>query len=205
MMDKHDDFNMLALGSLNLAHIGWWCGAFGSPTTLAFLFYADASYLIADSCWLLFAPSCVPQQSRSTLLAHHLLVCGCLPIAAGRPVLMRHLLRTWIVEVHSWNHIAIRRLVPAKLISWLSWLNKPLFTALRLIAFPLTYFQYAKERAALTEAIRLAHSPLGLHVGLSGAHLMMYGLMVKWGYQLIWRPWRQELQASSKEEVKPSA
>ena len=74
-----------------------------------------------------------------------------------------------------------------------------------MIAFPLTYFQYAKERAALTEAIRLAHSPLGLHVGLSGAHLMMYGLMVKWGYQLIWRPWRQELQASSKEEVKPSA
>ena len=33
--------------------------------------------------------------------------------------------------------------------------NKPLFVALRLIAFPLTWLQYASERAALAEAVSL--------------------------------------------------
>ena len=52
---------------------------------------------------------------------------------------------------------------------WAAKLNKPLFVALRLLAFPLTWLQYASERSALPSLIRAAHAPTALHVGLSFA------------------------------------
>ena len=47
MMDAHDDWNLLAIGGLNLAHVAWWFGlvATNGPA-LQFLFYADC-----DTCW----------------------------------------------------------------------------------------------------------------------------------------------------------
>ena len=137
-IDAHDEWNLLALGALNLAHIGWWCGVFSaSGAALQLLFYADAAYLIADTCWLVFVPNCVAPRNRMTLLAHHLLICTILPVAASKPVLMKHLLRTWVVEVHSWNHIAMRRL-GGRLGDLTKRVNLPLFVSLRLLAFPLT-------------------------------------------------------------------
>ena len=147
MMDAHDDWNLLAIGGLNLAHVAWWFGlvATNGPA-LQFLFYADCAYMLADCCWLLFVPSCVMPRVRGTLLVHHLTCIACMPVAAGNYTFMKHLLRTWSVEVHSWNHIASRRF--SKL-TFLSYINKPLFVMLRLIGFPLTWFAYARDRVAL--------------------------------------------------------
>ena len=104
-MDIHDDWNLVAIGALNICHIGWWSGLFVTPAALQWLFYADGAYLLMDTVFLLAVPTCVAPRVRFTLLLHHLTSCICLPIAAGTPLLMRHLLRTWVVEVHSWNHI----------------------------------------------------------------------------------------------------
>ena len=112
-MDWHDDWNLVAIGALNICHVGWWCGLVTGSAIVQWLFFADCAYLLGDTCWLLFVPSCVAPRVRMTLLLHHLTVCACMPIAIGHPVLMRHLLRTWIVELHSWNHIAARRLPSA--------------------------------------------------------------------------------------------
>ena len=185
MLDWHDDWNLVALGVLNLAHVGWWCGIVSSSTALSTLFAADACYIIADTCWLLFFPTCVPAKVRGTLLIHHMLICFAIPVAAGKAVLMRHMLRTWMVELHSWTHIAQRRLRSERLCELARAVNKPLFFALRIIAFPLTYFTYAAERAALPPWLLAAHSPPSVHAPLSLAHLGMYGLMLQWGKTLL--------------------
>ena len=67
-------------------------------------------------------------------------------------------------------------------------LNKPMFVALRLLAFPATWFMYNQERAALPTLVRGASSPDWLHVPLSLTHGLMYGLMLKWGYTLLLAP-----------------
>ena len=184
LLDYHDDWNLIALGALNAAQVGWWCGLFGSGALNA-LFVADAAYLIADTCWLIFAPSCVPVKARGTLLMHHCLICFVLPVAAGKPVLMRHLLRTWIVELHSWTHIATRRLRSKRLSALAHGVNKPFFFVIRLVAFPITYLSYSRERAALPSELMLAHAPLRVHALLSLAHFSLYGLMLKWGWGLL--------------------
>jgi hypothetical protein len=184
MMDLHDDWNLYAIGALNVAHVGWWAGLFVSRTALNCLFFADAAYIVLDMCWLLFVPACVAPRVRPTLLIHHAFVCCCVPVAYGTPVLMKHLLRTWVVELHSWNHIASRRLRPS-LAQPLARINSALFVGLRLIVFPLTWFAYAQDRAALPALVRAAQVPLRLHLPLSLTHLMMYGLMVKWGLPII--------------------
>eukprot|EP00322_Chrysochromulina_rotalis_P004973 CAMPEP_0115853000 /NCGR_PEP_ID=MMETSP0287-20121206/13282_1 /TAXON_ID=412157 /ORGANISM="Chrysochromulina rotalis, Strain UIO044" /LENGTH=274 /DNA_ID=CAMNT_0003307071 /DNA_START=24 /DNA_END=849 /DNA_ORIENTATION=+ len=188
LMDKHDDFNLVAIGVLNAAHVAWWFGLLSSNTALVALFAADGAYIVADMCWLAFAPACVPARVRITLLLHHALICAALPVASGKPVLMRHLLRTWVVELNSWTHIAARRLRSPRLALLMQWLNKPLFIALRIVAFPLTYAIYASERAALSPALMQSHSPFHVHAPLSAVHLMMYGLMLKWGYSLLLAP-----------------
>ena len=185
MLDLHDDWNLFAIGALNLLHVPWWFGLSSAASLTSFLFYAGCGYLILDSCWLIFVPSCVPKASRATLLMHHVVVCGCMPFAWGKPLLMRHLLRTWTVEVHSWNHIACRRLQPGRLTRALTWLNKPLFVGLRMVVFPLTWVRYAQDRALLSAAEVAAHAPTRLHVPLSLAHAAMYGLMLKWGWGLL--------------------
>jgi hypothetical protein len=183
MMDAHDDWNLLAIGALNLAHTAWWFGmvATNGPA-LSLLFYADCCYMLADCCWLLFVPTCVPARVRGTLLVHHFTTVVCMPIAAGNPVFMKHLLRTWSVELHSWNHIASRRFSNMTL---LARINKPLFVILRLIGFPLTWFAYARDRAALLPAVRDALLPAALHWPLTLTHVGMYGLMLKWGAGLL--------------------
>ena len=192
-MDAHDDWNMVVIGALNVAHAGWWFGLVTGGGALSFLFWADCAYLLLDSCWLVFVPSCVAARSRGTLLMHHALVCCLIPLAAGRPVLMRHLLRTWMVELHSFNHIATRWL-HARLAAWAERLNKPLFVALRLIGYPLSWVPYARDRAALPALVKAAHVPLALHLPLSCAHFVMYGLMLKWGHALL----RPPLKGTSK-------
>lgn len=183
MMDAHDDWNLLAIGGLNLAHVAWWFGlvATNGPA-LQFLFYADCAYMLADCCWLLFVPSCVMPRVRGTLLVHHITCIACMPVAAGNHTFMKHLLRTWSVEVHSWNHIASRRF--SKL-TFLSYINKPLFVMLRLIGFPLTWFAYARDRVALAPAVREAMLPATLHWPLTVTHIGMYGLMLKWGMPIL--------------------
>ena len=185
MLDLHDDWNLYALGILNVCHLPWWFGLYTGSSMTSFLFYADCSYLIADTCWLVFVPSCVPARNRGTLLIHHLLVCSCMPFAHGIPVLMRHLLRTWSVELHSWNHIATRRIQNIRLGKLLGRINKPLFFALRVVIFPLTWMLYAQDRAALPAAALAAAAPTRLHVPLSLAHAGMYALMLKWGWNLL--------------------
>ena len=167
-LDAHDDWNIVAIGALNLAHVGWWCGAVSGSTALNVLFVADAAYLMADTCWVLFVPNCVPAR-----------------VAAGKPVLMRHLLRTWVVELHSWVHIASRRLRSKRLAQFAAIINKPAFFALRIVTFPLTYLAYVHDRRALSATLLEAHSPLRVHAPLSLTHLAMYGLMLKWGYTLL--------------------
>jgi hypothetical protein len=127
-----------------------------------------------------------------------MLICCLLPVAAGTPLLMRHLLRTWIVD--SWNHIAARRMC-GRLANVARRINKPLFVALRLLGFPLTWLQYYTERAALPELVRASAAPLALHAPLSCAHLLMYGLMCWWGRGLLLAPsppkeaqWRREIK-----------
>jgi len=97
---------------------------------------------------------------------------------------MRHMLRCWLVEVSSWNHVAARK--------WESrlfeWINKPLYFATRFIGFPFAYFIYHSERAALSRAEVLSESPLRIHLPLSIAHWVLYGLMLHWGYKLLLRP-----------------
>lgn len=185
LIDWHDDWNLVALGALNVAQLSWWCGLVSGPAALNALFVADALYLIADTMWLLFFPDCVPARARPTLLMHHCTICFAIPMAAGRPVLMRHMLRTWIVEVHSWNHIATRRLRSELLASFCRDVNKPLFVAIRLVAFPLTWFSYSSERLALPTALLEAQAPMRVHAPLSLAQLALYGLMLKWGYDML--------------------
>ena len=108
-----------------------------------------------------------------------------MPFAHGIPVLMRHLLRTWSVELHSWNHIATRRIQNIRLGKLLGRINKPLFFALRVVIFPLTWMLYAQDRAALPAAALAAAAPTRLHVPLSLAHAGMYALMLKWGWNLL--------------------
>ena len=185
VLDAHDDWNLITIGALNLAHATWWTGLVSGSVALNVLFAADAAYLLADTFWLIFVPSCVPNKVRKTLLVHHMLVCAALPVAAGKPILMQHMLRTWIVELNSWTHIAARRLSSSWLATWARSLNKPLFLSLRIVAFPLTYLVYVRQRAALTPQLLASHAPLRVHGPLSIAHFAMYGLMLKWGYSLL--------------------
>ena len=223
MLDLHDDWNLVAIGALNLAQLSWWCGLLpGGSSTVFALFAADAAYLVADTCWvrssgieplqlartqyspctpachhlvpvwhrfasqLVFVPTCVPAQNRRGLLMHHLVACGCLPVAAGKPVLMAHLLRTWVVELQSWTHIAARRLQPPAA-ALAQRVNRPLFFAFRIVAFPITWVLYARSRAALPATLLAAHVPLSVHVPLSLLHFAMYGLMLNWGRGLLLR------------------
>ena len=185
MLDLHDDWNLYALGVLNIVHLPWWLGLSTGATMASFLFYGDCCYLLADTCLLIFVPSCVPKRNRTTLLMHHLLVCSCMPVAHGNAVLSHHLLRTWVVELHSWNHIATRRLRSSWLTRLLATINKPLFVALRVIIFPLTYIRYAEERALLPVSALATQIPSRVHIPLSFAHAGMYGLMLKWGWALL--------------------
>ena len=182
--DWHDDFNLACLGALNTVHVGWWLGLFPA-SALTTIFLADVAYIVLDACWLAFVPECVNAKVKGTLLIHHGVVLACVPISIGKPVLMAHLLRTWSVEIASWNHIAMRRLRPPDLALMQHLLNKPLFVVLRIIGFPLTWFVYARERAALPAAVIAAHAPPWVHVPLSLTHALMYGLMLKWGYTLL--------------------
>ena len=111
-LDWHDRWNLLAIGSLNVAHCAWWCSLLPEHL-LGALFCADVGYICGDLAWIALVPGCVPPGARPTLLLHHVLTCCCAPVAMGRPVLMAHLLRAWVVELHSWNHIAARQLVRA--------------------------------------------------------------------------------------------
>ena len=183
-IDAHDLWNLVLLGILNVAHMRWWLGWDLSNRTLEALFVADGAYLFLDFCWLVCVPSCVPPKSRITLLIHHAIVIAILPLAFGKPVLMRHLLRTWIVELHSWNHVAARHMDGA-LAKWARAINKPLFVVVRLIGFPVTYVLYVYDRATLSEVTRNAQVPYNWHLPLSCAHAAMYGLMLKWGYGLL--------------------
>ena len=109
-LDWHDRWNLLAIGGLNVAHCAWWCSLLPEHL-LSALFFADIGYICGDLAWIALVPGCVPAGARPTLLLHHALTCCCAPVAIGRPVLMAHLLRAWVVELHSWNHIAARQLV----------------------------------------------------------------------------------------------
>ena len=140
---RHDVWNLLALGCLNAVHILWWLGLL-SESALFAVFSLDVAYIALDGLWLVASPSCVPRRVWATLVAHHAAVLLCVPVAVGNPLLMRHLLRTWVVELHSWNHIAARTpwpLGPACLR-----VNKALFMATRLVGFPLTYAVYRSGR-----------------------------------------------------------
>jgi hypothetical protein len=44
------------------------------------------------------------------------------------------------------------------------------------------------ERAALLPAVRAAIVPTAVHLPLTAAHFAMYGLMCKWGYNLLVAP-----------------
>ena len=170
---QHDVWNLVALGCLNAVHILWWLGIL-SESALFAVFSLDVAYIALDGAWLLLSPSCVPRRVWATLVAHHAAVLLCVPVAVGNPLLMRHLLRTWVVELHSWNHIAARTpwpLGPACLR-----VNKALFVATRLVGFPLTYAVYHRERQAAPAA-----SPPHLHWPLTAAQLALYGLMLHWG------------------------
>jgi hypothetical protein len=143
--DRHDEWNLRAIGALNVLHAGYWLQLIpGSGAVVTALFAADVGYLVADLGWLIFSPQCVQPSVRRTLLIHHGLVICCVPLAAGRIVLMRHLLRTWIVELHSWVHIAARRLQWAWAREQLRRANKPIYCALRLVGFPLTWVAYSR-------------------------------------------------------------
>ncbi|KAL3893402.1 MAG: hypothetical protein SGPRY_014258 [Prymnesium sp.] len=186
--DRHDTWNLLSLGALNAAHIVWWSGCWPAallPGAIPLLFTADCCYLLADFSYLLLAPACVSPSVRPTLLLHHAIVVSCMPFAWGKPVLMAHLLRTWMVELHSFVHIAARKTQWPNLQALLARVNKPIFVGLRLIGFPLSWFAYARDRAALSVAMRAAHAPGFVHVPLSIAHFAMYGLMLKWGHALL--------------------
>lgn len=178
---RHDTWNLYAVGALNAMHVGWWTGLLHGNTVLRMLFSADFAYVLGDLGWLLAVPSCVAPRVWPTLLVHHGAIACCAPVAFGRPLLMRHLLRCWVVELHSWNHIAARR--------WQSPLlqrvNKPLFVLLRLVGFPIAWFLYAAERSALSAAVLRLDAPTRYHVPLSLAHLAMYGLMLIWGRQML--------------------
>ena len=229
MLDYHDDWNLIAIGALNIAQVAWWIGLLPGAGMVTALFAADAAYLVADTCWvwriafkpatqhawphppreelcipyqaltrvfvlahvpwpqLAFVPTCVPAQARRGLLMHHLVACCCLPVAAGKPLLMTHLLRTWIVELQSWTHIAARRLQHKAAAAIAQRINRPLFFAFRIVAFPLTWIAYERSRASLPAPLRLAQAPLSVHVPLSLLHLGMYGLMLNWGRSLLLR------------------
>ena len=184
MLDYHDDWNIIAIGALNVAQIAWWAGLASGGTALNVIYYADIAYFITDACWLVFVPSCVPQAVRGSLLVHHFVLCCCAPFAMGRPVLQCHLLRAWAVELHSWAHIGARRL-REPVASLCATVNKPLFFVLRLIAFPASWFVYAHQRAQLPAELMAAHTPNIVHIPLSFAHLAMYGLMLNWGKKMF--------------------
>lgn len=185
--DRHDTWNMITLGALNVAQSFWWFNlcpkAISGSSLVAALFAADMSYLALDFGWLVFLPGCVPPATWPTLILHHGVILCCGYAAWGQPVLMSHLLRTWIVEVHSFVHIAARKL--GSKMPLLQRINKPLFVVLRLVIFPLTWFAYARDRSALPPAVQAAQLPMRLHLPLSLAHLAIYGLMCKWGHGLI--------------------
>ena len=188
-LDRHDTWNLCAIGGLNVAHCAWWCSVLPerlNAAALQALFCADVSYILGDFAWIALDPGCVPLGARPALLMHHALTVACAPVAFGRPVLMAHLLRAWIVELHSWNHIAARQLSSPRLRKVLQAINKPLFVAARLIGFPLTYVAYARDRRALDVHQLLLQAPLRLHGPLSVAHAAMYGLMIFWGYRMFW-------------------
>ena len=44
---------------------------------------------------------------------------------------------------------------------------------------------YDRERQALSAVSRALQSPAHIHLPLSFAHFAMYGLMCKWGYNLL--------------------
>ena len=184
-MDAHDKWNLVALGALNVAHVGWWCGLLTGPAALHALFLADVAYIALDTCWLIFVPSCVAPRVRGTLIVHHILICTMFPLARNRPLLQRHLLRTWVVELQSWAHIAARHGDESGVGGVARRLNKPAFIALRLIAFPLSWFGYVSDRAALPAAIVAAHAPPRTHLLLGGVHSLFYALMIKWGWTLL--------------------
>lgn len=184
-MDLHDAWNIYALGALNVLHVGWWAGVLAGPRATSALFAADAAYIALDTAWLALVPSCVAPRVRLTLLAHHLVMNCCTPVAWGKPVHQRHLLRTWCVELQSWTHIAARALRPGRLRRACDWINRPLYVLLRLVAFPLAWVLYSRERAALPAAVLAAHTPAALHAALTLVHFALYGLMLKWGATLL--------------------
>jgi len=182
-MDLHDRWNIYAIGGLNCAHIAWWVGLLRGRAALDALFFADIGYITCDFAWISLVSGAVPQTARPTLLVHHALTIACAPVAFGQPLLMSHLLRCWIVELQSWNHIAMRQLESPRLRRICQAINTPLFCATRLLGFPLTYLVYARQRSS--SAQYLLEAPRRIHVPLSIAHLAMYGLMCFWGYRMV--------------------
>lgn len=172
---RHDLWNLWALGILNATHVLWWAGALDETRWLATIYALDVGYMTVDALWLVLEPACVAVRVRDTLLLHHAAVLACAAGAAGYPLLMRHLLRVWVVELHSWTHIAARELGSPVLGA----VNKPLFVGVRLVGFPLTWLVYARERAGAS------FPPLGVHAVLSAMQVLMYGLMCHWGKRLL--------------------
>ena len=179
---SHDAFNLVASGALNVLQAAWWSGLVDGEAALRTIFAADVAYIAIDAGWRWLQPSCVAARVWSGLFVHHVLVLACASPAWSEPLFMRHLLRTWIVEIQSWMHIATRQL-GGRCGKAAAAANKPLFVALRLVGFPLTYFAYAAERRAVPE-----RAPLYVHVPLSIAHFALWALMLHWGKRLLLAP-----------------
>ena len=147
MLDWHDDWNIYALGALNVAQICLWTGVLPA-SALTIVGMADGVYFAIDSMWLVFAPDCVPQKVRKTLLVHHFAVLCASACGIWRPLCAVHATNAWIVELQSWTHIAARRL-NEPLAKYCELLNKPLYVLTRFIIYPLTWFRYNHLRNTL--------------------------------------------------------
>jgi len=182
-VELHDSWNLVFLGSLNLAHLVWWAGHSVSHRVVECLFFADFIYIWADFAWLLALPECVNPRVWRTLVAHHATIVSMSYLGFNNPVLMRHAVRCWVVEVASWNHIATRKFKSPVFEK----VNKPLYIVTRLIGWPVAYFAYLRDRNSLSASEVLRWVPSRVHILLSFMQLLLYGLMIHWGYNLLLR------------------
>ena len=181
MLDWHDDWNIVAIGALNIVQMCLWTGVIPASAT-ALVWYADLVYFWLDSAWLAFVPGCVPAKVQKTLLLHHI-VCLITACSGFRsPLCQLHMCNAWIVELQSWTHIAARRL-NEPYAQACERVNTPLYLLTRFVLFPLTWFRYAHLRS--TWPTGTAQVPTLMHVPLSIAHWGLYGLMLKWGHAML--------------------